>query len=493
MPGTATARESTTGLDAWTVAELPLPPRPRGVQWIGVVGPGVIVLGASIGSGEFLLGPATFVRYGLTMLWVTLCAGTLQTLFNTELMRYTLATGEPATAGFMRTRPHSSFWAAVYALLYFLQIGWPAWAGSAAGAFFFLFTKRLAGAPDAKVVYGIGVALFLVCVIFLLFGRRIERTLELLNWILISCILTGFLLLSLWFVSGETWLAALGGLVGYAPATGTFTFIPEGGDFFLIGALAGFSGAGGVINITLSSWARDRGYGMGGVTGFIPSATAGKSHTLAHSGYRFEDTPEAMTRWKGWWRIVRADQWGIFFAGSLLGMILPGVLYVTFVTAGSDIRGYGIAAALAQAIADTGAPLLGGVVAMLGAWILFKTQLDLVEALARGITDILWTGSTRLRAWRGGDVRRVYYAVLGVVVVWGVVALRLAQPIFLLQVAANVSGVVFVIASLHLLYVNTHLLPEHVRPPMWRRVGLVMVALFYGAFVTMWVRAMLMA
>ena len=34
------------------------------------VGPGVIVLGASIGGGEFVLGPTVFVRHGLTLLWV---------------------------------------------------------------------------------------------------------------------------------------------------------------------------------------------------------------------------------------------------------------------------------------------------------------------------------------------------------------------------------------------------------------------------------------
>ena len=45
--------------------------RPRGLGWLSVVGPGVIVLGLSIGSGEFLLGPAVFVRHGLTLLWVT--------------------------------------------------------------------------------------------------------------------------------------------------------------------------------------------------------------------------------------------------------------------------------------------------------------------------------------------------------------------------------------------------------------------------------------
>ena len=33
--------------------------------------------------------------------------------------------------------------------------------------------------------------------------------------------------------------------------------------------------------------------------------------------------------------------------------------------------------------------------------------------MTRSITDILWTGSARVRAWRGGDVRAVYYTVLG--------------------------------------------------------------------------------
>ena len=51
------------------------------------------MLGLSIGSGEFLLGPAVFVRYGLSLLWITAVAVFLQTVFNTELMRYTVATG----------------------------------------------------------------------------------------------------------------------------------------------------------------------------------------------------------------------------------------------------------------------------------------------------------------------------------------------------------------------------------------------------------------
>ena len=91
----------------------------------------------------------------------------------------------------------------------------------------------------------------------------------------------------------------------------------------------------------------------------------------------------------------------------------------------------------------------------------------------------------RVRAWRSGDVRAVYYSVLGTAVLWGIVALRLAQPIVLLKLGANVAGFVLIVASLHLLYINTRLLPPHVRPPMWRRAALIGVALFYGFFVTL--------
>jgi hypothetical protein len=198
-----------------------------------------------------------------------------------------------------------------------------------------------------------------------------------------------------------------------------------------------------------------------------------------------------MTRWRGWWRIVRADQWGIFFTGALLGMALPALLYVTFLPPGRDIRGLGIGAALASAMGDEAGAVVAGAVAFMGAWILFKTQLDIAEGMTRAITDILWTGSRRIRAWRGGDVRVVYYSVLAAVVLWGIAALALARPIALLQFGANIAGVVFVISSLHLLYVNTRLLPAEIRPPLWRRIALVAMAVFYGAFSVLWVRSLL--
>lgn len=484
------APEARTGLDPWPRAELPAAPTPHGLGWIKIVGPGVIVLGLSIGGGEFLLGPSVFVRYGLSLLWITTVSVYFQTIFNTELMRYTVATGEPAFTGFMRTRPARAFWAWFYAGMFFLQIGWPYSAGLSAGAIFFLVTRRMASAADAAIIYNIGVGTFLVCIVLLLLGRRIERTLELLNWVMVVTILSAFLVLALYFVPPGTWLAAVAGLAGFDVAPRAFNFLPGNADFQLLAALAGYSGAGGVVNITLSSWARDKGYGMGERVGYIPAAVGGHKVKLAHAGFIFEPNTENMRRWSAWWRIISADQWGVFFTGALLGMVLPAVLYVTLLPPGTNIQGLGISAALASSIGTRSGALLGGVVAVLGAWLLFKTQLDLVESMVRSLTDILWTGSQRVRKWSKGDVRVVYYGTLAVICLWGIVALRLAQPIILLMLAANVASVVLAIAAIHILYVNTRLLPSELHPPYWRRAVLVAMACFYGFFATLSLRAL---
>lgn len=480
------AKEAQSGLAPWSMAELPAPPIARGMKFLGIIGPGAIILGTSIGSGEWLLGPAAFVKYGMSLLWVTSVAAFLQTVLNTELIRYTLYTGEPALIGFMRTKPHATFWACFYSFLYFLQVGWPALAGAAAGAIYYLFTGELAGTAHASTVYWIGAGAFIACVLILLSGRHIEHTLEVLNWVLVVVILGGLTLLCLFFASGTRWVEAGFGLFGFSVPSGRFAFFPPGADWFLIGAFAAYSAAGGVVNLTLSNWARDKGFGMGKVVGFIPAAIGGQAIPLAHTGSTFRITTESLARWRGWWRIVQIDQWGVFFIGALLGMGLPAVLYTSFLQTGEDIRGLAVATALADAMSAQSGPAIGFLVALMGVWMLFKSQLDILEGTVRAVTDILWTGSDHVRGWAKGEVRLVYYSVLAAVVTWGLIALGLAQPIILLQLGANIAGVVFVISAPHILYVNMKFLPKELQPPLWRRVALVAMALFYVFFVYLW-------
>jgi hypothetical protein len=323
-------------------------------------------------------------------------------------------------------------------------------------------------------------------VAILSFGRHIERTLEAFNWVLIAFIFGGLILLCVLYVPLRTWIATACGFAGYDVAARSFQLLPRGADWFLIGAFAAYSGAGGVVNLMLSSWTRDRGFGMSKYAGYIPGAIGGRRRSVAHVGFSFQPTERNLGRWRGWMTIAGIDQWLVFAPGALLAMGLLAMLYVTFVAPGVDIRGLGAAAQLSDAIALRGNVALSYLVALIGAWVLFKTQLDILDGSVRAVTDLAWAGSRRVRKWRGGDVRAVYYTVLGVVICWGIVALGLSEPIVLLQLGANVAAVAIVIAALHVLRLNTTRLPPPLRPSLWRRACLALTALFYGSFAWLW-------
>ena len=348
-------------LAPWQKADLPEPPMPRGLSWIGVCGPGVIVLGVSIGSGEFLLGPAIFVKHGLSLLWVTLVAVFFQTVFNTELMRYTVATGEPVVTGFMRTRPGKTFWAWFYAVLYFLQIGWPAWAATAAGAIFFLFAGRLAAPPaDATTIYLIGIVTFLACVGVLLVGKRIARTLEVLNWVLVACILGSFLVLGIIYVPGRHLVFGAGGFTGFDTAQRRVQLPARSISTSCCWARWWAIRAAAACSTSRCRTGRaTRATAWAAASGTSPARWAARRCSSPTPGFMFEADAANMARWRGWWRIVRVDQWGIFFVGALLGMMLPALLYVTFVARGTDIKGLAISAVLAQTIGATAGAVAG--------------------------------------------------------------------------------------------------------------------------------------
>src|SRR5215210_4295276 len=135
-------------LPAWGVKEMPAPPPFNLRNALLIIGPAAIALGTSIGSGEWLLGPAVTAKYGAALLWVATVSILLQVILNQEMMRYTLATGEPIFTGFLRSKPGPTFWGPIYTVLMFLQIGFPGWALSAATAITAAFKGSIPTAVD---------------------------------------------------------------------------------------------------------------------------------------------------------------------------------------------------------------------------------------------------------------------------------------------------------------------------------------------------------
>ena len=466
------------------VAELPAPlPFSRG-NLFRVIGPGAILLATAIGGGEWLVGPAQAVRHGMGLFWIVTVAILFQLVINLEGIRYTLYTGEPIYGGFLRLAPGPRFWGAAYAVAAFLQLCWPALALLCANTLFSVVYGRLpaeGSAGDLQTARLFGAGLIAVVLAILHFGGTIERLLERIAWIMLAFIFLFLLAVNVIFIPLETWWTSFIGFFGFAES-GTGGDI----DWNLLGALAATAGTGGIGNLTVTNWMRDKGFGMGALTGAIPSAIGKREIRLSHHGKIFPATRENLARWRDWMRYVHVDQvwiWALFcFAGMYLNVNLArGVM-----PAGTSLEGIAAGAYQAQAMADRLWSGFWFLTLFNGFWVLFKTQLGNTDILVRTITDVLWLGSSRVREWRGGDIRAVYYLTLFAVSSWGFASLWWGGAAEMFKLLANMAGLVLAVASLQIIAVNRKFLPAALRPPRWRELALVGASAFYWFFALRW-------
>jgi hypothetical protein len=460
-------------LPPWSVAPLPAPPRFGLRGLMSVIGPGAVMAATSIGGGEWLVGPATAVKYGTDIFLIATVAIVLQVVFNLEAIRYTLYTGEPIYGGIMRLKPGPRFWAVFYSLLGFFQLGWPALAGSAAAALLGAWLGRMPGAGDQDAQTWVVLALITAVVAILSFGGTIERMLEYFAWTMLAVVFLFLTVVNVAFVPFAHWWRTFTGFF-------QFTGLPEPIDWGLIGALAATAGSGGIGNLTVTNWVRDKGFGMGALVGAIPSAVGGHQIQLSHVGTVFPATEENLARWREWLRYVHADQiwvWGLF---CFFGMYLNVNLATAFIPHGTDLQGLAAGAYQAEYLRKVW-PGFWFLTLFNGFWLLFKTQLGNTDILVRTVTDVFWMSSPRARAWRGG-IRSVYYGILVLFSVWCVIVLKIASPFQLFKLLANMAGLVLAIAGVQIFLVNRRFLPKALRPPRWREGLLLACSAFYAFF-----------
>jgi Mn2+/Fe2+ NRAMP family transporter len=174
-------------LGNWETGELGPPPAGGWQTWKALLGPGVLLAGASVGSGEWLSGPAISAQYGGMLLWVASLSIIAQVFCNLEMMRYTLYSGEPIVVGFFRTRPGPRVWTWLYIALDFAAV-WPFNASNAAVPLAAAMLGHLPGGGTVTVlgltmsekllVKAFGYLIFLTAFLPLIFGGTIYRMLE---------------------------------------------------------------------------------------------------------------------------------------------------------------------------------------------------------------------------------------------------------------------------------------------------------------------------
>ncbi|MFC7532831.1 Nramp family divalent metal transporter [Actinoplanes sp. GCM10030250] len=463
------------------VGDLPEPEEVFGIAKIGtrqlfmyVVGPSLIALGISIGSGEWLLGPQAVGQFGFVGIgWVIVVSAVLQTFYNVECSRYVLATGEVPVVGWGRVPPGFQLWVplSVFIVIFsFIAGGWAAAAGQGVYA---LVHGEVApsGAEEPRLW-----AIALLIVVFLLtaFAKRISRTLELANWVMVGSIIAGLILIDVFVVPAELWWEGIRGF--FTPAAP-----PAGITATQLGGLAGFTALASGLNWYVMGHYRDKGYGMGYRTGFI-SGLRGDQTKMLDVGVTFADTPENAGRWRRWYRFLLIDMWGVFFLGAMVGMLLPTILMAHAVeVSGTRPTPAEVPTFVASVLGDQYGQALFYVTLILGVLILFSTQLGIFEAMVRVTTDAAHATSPRLRRLIEGDPRRFYFPFMLTLLVIISVILHLAVPVNLVQWSANMSNLGALIYPFMLMYLNARL-PKPARPRPWHYVVLVANVLFFGFF-----------
>ncbi|MFG2100065.1 Nramp family divalent metal transporter [Micromonospora echinaurantiaca] len=463
------------------VADLPEPEEVFGVRKLGLpqlfkyaLGPSLIALGISIGSGEWLLGPQAVGQFGFVGVgWVILVSAVLQTFYNVESSRYVMATGEAPVVGWGRVPPGYLLWVPLSVFLVIFAFIAGGWAASAGQGLYALVHGEVppSGAEEPRLwAIGLLVLVFLITAA----ARRISRTLELANWLMVGTILVALLFITLLVVPGSLWWEGIRGF--FTPAAP-----PAGITATQLGGLAGFTALASGLNWYVMGHYRDKGYGMGYRTGYI-SGLRGDRRELLASGVTFPDDAANAARWKRWYRLLLTDMWGIFFVGAMLGMLLPTILMAQAVELSGETP---TTATVPTFVATALEPEYGQVMfygmLLIGVLILFSTQLGIFEAMVRVTTDAAHATSPRLRRLLEGDPRRFYYPFMLLLLVIIAVVLHLALPVSLVQWSANMSNLGALIFPFMLIYLNSKL-PRAARPRAWHYALLIINVIFFGFF-----------
>lgn len=446
---------------------------PEAPTWRQLIGPSILLLGLSIGSGEFVLWPYITYKFGFGVFWACMLGVLTQYFINMEIERWTLATGETAITGFCRLWKH---WSWIFLLCNVVPWVWPGWASGAAT----LLTWEFGGGEAARVA--LSITSLIAIGLALTLGPVVYKTVELLQTLLIGAVLVFLVVLFALTVEMEHLGEMCAGIfnVGY---------IPEGMQLpLLLGALA-FAGAGGTMNLVQSAYVRERGYGMGRYAGRLTSPLTGKEEVVADIGYHFEPTQENLGRWQAWWRGANREHFITFYVLSVLTLMMLALL--SHATA-RQLPGLGGDMEFIRAEGDFIAQEYGSLFRHLFNWvgiaILMTTELGLLDACARISTDIIKVNW--LRDHPHWSDSRVYFLLLWAQIAFGCLVMLsdFNQPLVLLVLSAALNGGVMLIYSVLLLWLNNRVLRDKLAMHPVRFVAMIWACGFFGYFTFVTIR-----
>lgn len=439
-----------------------------------VVGPSAVMLGASLGSGETLFWPTLIAQHGWVLYWAFFIGVITQFFINTEIQRWTIATGESIFRAFERVH---RFWPLFFLVLGFISLGWPGWAASAAevgaiGLGIESISLELLGVTlEAWKLFGIS----LMCLIWLSYQLTplMYNIVEKFQMILVTVsVLAAIVLFAL---LGS--LTELANIPGGIASVGT---IPPGRDIAVfLGGLA-YAGAGGYLNLSQSLWVREKGYGMGRYQGRIKNPIVGDEPEPVHRyGFTFPPNRINVERWKEWWRMTQLEHFLTFAVGLFVTATVMMAIAAEYALGTSEAGVIMWGSVIVPQIR----PVFGTLIYVTLFFALLTTEYGIVESVVRNSADVIYELHGRNAGW---SLPRIFWILLTLFTLWGILILSLPipieQPFGLLVLAAAMSGVMMWPYINLVLLINVWRLPEHTQPGWLRVIALWWASTFFGYF-----------
>ncbi|MFB4316003.1 Nramp family divalent metal transporter [Actinomadura sp. 21ATH] len=431
-----------------------------------MVGPGIVAIGIGLAAGEIILWPYLTAIGGLGLLWLALTTLVVQYVINMEIERYTLATGQTVVAGFSRWWRG---WGVLICLAGAFQYVWPGWATSGSTVFTYLV-----GGGDPV---WISVGTLVVIGVLLTFSKVIYTTVERVEFAKVALTLFFLAVAAVFVISLATW-----GEGAEKTVTG-FGRIPEGITFTMILSALGAAGAGGVHNLVLSNWIRDKGYGMGAHVPRLVSPITGREEAAGGDRYAFPEDEANLARWRVWWKRANIEHLATFVLVCIVTIGVMSLLAYETLFGRDDLESdptfLRIEGDVLEAEVGTWLKLLFFAIAAVSLW---AAAMGLLDVIGRVASDFLRRNYLQDSArWTEA---RIYLAVVWAEIVLGSAILLAGfdQPIALLLVSTCAASVVTLLYSILLVRLNIRDLPAAIRMRGVRLVAMVIAIGFYGFF-----------
>lgn len=438
------------------------------------LGPSFILVGLALGSGELILWPYLAATYGLGLIWGGLLGITLQYFLNTEAMRYTLAWGESVFVGFRRLSRLIPIW---FILSTFIPWSLPGFSSASA---------QILGQLFPNLGLKLSATILLLLVGFLLtVGKTLYKTMETIQKGIVFTGIPFIIILCFLLTKQEHWLATAQGLIGRGEGWWLF---PEGVAIAsFLGAFA-YSGGGGNLNLSQSSYIKEKGHGMGRYSEKIRSLLAGEARPIRLTGQLFSNTAANRKRWKEWWGLICLEHGIVFWGLGLFTILLLATLAYALVYGHSHPSGINFLFTESVFIGERLFPAAGTFYLLMAALMLFSTQLVVLESTSRIISEnvALLTKPLKQRV----NLSLGFYLALwgqiglGIVFLWS----GLTEPRLLLTGAAVLNAAAMMVAFPLLFFLNRRFLPEHARPGKLRQTFIWLGFLFFAFFLTLLLR-----